>query len=506
MAGQFESRGERRLGRRIVAVTFAGVTIAGLWACWPREPTVPSVTPKLVDPDPWTPEERDDEDSPLPRFIENELRAMVKAGESTPQTGDVADFDALLEQLVAITVAAHHAAKADDGAKIERLEEPGNAILRRILTHVEDPDNKALFKLTGLPSEDTTLRGTARRHLCLGILRRGLERRLMGFETGGSRDPLDHLVQTMLESIPQDEVVAGDLSKLLTGTRYLGVAHEAPVLDVVALAAEDRYLIPWVTGILQTLWDNLQAEGARTSEELIHLALMFRADANRAKRLVALRHLLVAGGGRYRELVLHEVVSTRDEELCAELTMTVATKLPPQKAITTLERLSMVTTRQLMPAFMTLGEREPRILVEAYERNLADGTRADYRAELVTGAGFGGGSVGLKVARMAFEHDPDPTVRSRAMFALTGQAGAAEGEKILMAALDDPAFAEHPGRLGQVVLALQNLVATGNPNAVDRVGRRLKGMGQLDAEDRRRLEMILERALPKSGGQRRSGK
>jgi hypothetical protein len=92
------------------------------------------------------------------------------------------------------------------------------------------------------------------------------------------------------------------------------------------------------------------------------------------------------------------------------------------------------------------------------------------------------------------------------MLALTGQVGAAEGEKILMAALDDPAFAEHPGRLGQVVLALQNLVATGNPNAVDRVGRRLKGMGQLGAEDRRRLEMILERALPKSGGQRRSGK
>jgi hypothetical protein len=194
--------------------------------------------------------------------------------------------------------------------------------------------------------------------------------------------------------------------------------------------------------------------------------------------------------------VLEEAIASRDEELVAGLTMTVATTMPTDTALTSLRRLSLVTTRQLMPAFLVLGEREPAALLAAYEQSLAEGTGGEFRAELVTGVGFRGGESGLETARLALGNDPDPAVRTRAMLVLTGRGTPAEGEHALMTLLDDPDFASHPLHLGEAVLALENLASRGDPNAVDRVGRRLLGNGALSPADRRLLEQILQRALP----------
>ena len=104
--------------------------------------------------------------------------------------------------------------------------------------------------------------------------------------------------------------------------------------------------------------------------------------------------------------------------------------------------------------------------------------------------------VGLKLAQLAFANDPDPAVRTRAMFAITGNADSRTGEKTLMAVLDDSTFTADPSRLGSIVGALQNLASIGDYNAVDRIGKRLMKRTGLRAGDRRQLELILRRVLP----------
>jgi len=225
-------------------------------------------------------------------------------------------------------------------------------------------------------------------------------------------------------------------------------------------------------------------------------ALIFRIDANPAKRLVAMRYLLVADNGRYREFILQEAIATRDEQLISELTVTAADQLAPREAISALERLSLVTKRPQTMAFMRLSLRDSKVIFDAYEQKLADGTRPDFRAELITAAGFRNGADGLKLAQLAFDHDPDPEVRTRAMFAIAGNADSKTGEKTLMAALDDATFSADPSRLGSIVCALQNLASAGDYNAVDRIGKRLLKRTGLLPGDRRRLELILRRVLP----------
>ena len=58
-----------------------------------------------------------------------------------------------------------------------------------------------------------------------------------------------------------------------------------------------------------------------------------------------------------------------------------------------------------------------------------------------------------------------------------------------------------------MVLALENLVGVGDPNVIARVGKRILGTGLLTEVDQRRLELILERALPRGAeDDRRKGK
>jgi hypothetical protein len=87
------------------------------------------------------------------------------------------------------------------------------------------------------------------------------------------------------------------------------------------------------------------------------------------------------------------------------------------------------------------------------------------------------------------------------MMVLSGQADATEGEQALHRALSDAAFEGSPRRLGEVVLALENLAQKGDANAVERVARRLRDNPGLHAQDRLRLQRIVESCVPQGQGQ-----
>jgi hypothetical protein len=145
-----------------------------------------------------------------------------------------------------------------------------------------------------------------------------------------------------------------------------------------------------------------------------------------------------------------------------------------------------------------LGFRAPELLADSYRELLASNTQPGWRSDLVTGIGMTTSPLAIEIAQLALENDPSPDVRLQAMFALTSKRQAELGERALQQVLDDPRIAQDPLRLGAVVLALQNLEAGGNSNALDRVGQRLRGL-PLAEGSRQTLEAILARGLP--GGQ-----
>jgi hypothetical protein len=233
----------------------------------------------------------------------------------------------------------------------------------------------------------------------------------------------------------------------------------------------------------------------RTATDLASVALLFKDDTNPTRRLAALQHLL--GDARYREMVVREVVERRDGRLAREIGLSAARTLAATDAIAVLERVCHLAPQQLTGAFLHLGAGDSSALRQAYEQRLADGTASAFRAELITGAGFTGRAEDIALAQLAFRQDPHPDVRSRAMLVLTAQAGTALGEQTLMAALDDATFSADPARLGQIVLALENLAPGGDPNAIDRVAKRLLVRSELLPGDRSNLEKVLARALPR---------
>lgn len=409
------------------------------------------------------------------------------------------NFDELLAQLVDLALRIRERLEVDDRVTAQALDKQAKALWDELMRCRPPAEEPALFLLGEFLAEDPTPAAEIRRRLCVQLVAEGLTRRLRRFRATGERGPLDHLVTGILATVPGDEALAPALAGLLTSQPYLGLAHEDQVLDLVAAAAEQAFLVEIATGLLRTLWHNLELIGARTSTELAGLALLFKDDANPSRRLAALQHLLSARGGRFREIVVQEVVQGGDAGLARELGVAASIELDPAEALAVLQRLTPVAGASLMAAFMALGERDEVLLQRAYDEQLALDSDPNLRAELVTGAGFRGTPAAVEMARSAFDHDPDAEVRSRAMFVLTSQAGTALGEATLMAALDDPRFGDDPIRLGQIGLALENLVHHGELNAVDRVGHRLLARQKLLPADRERLEALLRRVLPGSG-------
>lgn len=465
----------------------AAAALALLVVGWVSQLTTGSPAP-VADPDPTSDERASTATTPpLQEDAREELPIPAAEQEQrSPRLG----FAEYLEQLVCLATAAAEARRKGDKARVATIDTQGRELLEEMLRELESPEESALHALTGFLPEDATLAGQIRWSICLQLVRMGLELRHKHLRQGDLRDPLDHLLLSILACIPQEERLAKDLEALLLRQPYLDVPQENAVLDLVAVAPEQPFLIPIATELLLTLWTNLEANGTRSSSELASLALLFKGDTNPSRRLAALRHLLCADGGRYKELVLRDAIDRRDPQVLGELALTISKRLPPKQAIADLLRISQVSSQSLTPALLNLGWRDAGVLREAYDKQLGNAAHADFRAHLVTGAGFQQGPAGLKLALDAMEVDPDANVRCRALMVVTTRADPALAEKRVMALLDGPEFSNSPEHLGKIVLALQNLATRNCRNTIRRVADRILAMGKLRAGDERLLRRL----------------
>jgi len=469
--------------RRLVAfVALAALAAGAVWSLRGRSEAPPDPRTRATPPAgvaPTATAVRRPQRSPIPSF-------------DPRQPG----FEEMVDGLVDLGIQTWEALEADDDPAARELDEQTRTEVTTLTRLVDASDEKALHALCGLLSEDTTLSGRVRRKVLLTIVEVGLRARWQQVDYGGSRASADRLVEAMLVSLPQDELLARELGlEILANEPFLGATHERCVLEIVERSTREEFLASVAEALLTTLWRNLERDGSRSSTELASLALLFAEDTNPSRRLAALRHLLTADSGRYEQFAVDLVVRSGDRDLAREIAMTGATELPPKRALRVLERLADIESTATTAAFLMLGQRDPDTLRNAYEQKLADRIAPHVRAELVTGAGFRGDAV--DVAQLAFTHDPDPEVRTRAMFVLSAQATPEVAERTLLEALDDPRFADREDRVGAVVAALRNIALAGEVNAVDRIGRRMLVHPHLGDEDRRRVEELLARYTPR---------
>jgi hypothetical protein len=236
----------------------------------------------------------------------------------------------------------------------------------------------------------------------------------------------------------------------------------------------------------------VQAAGERSSEELSRLALLLLADSDASQRTAACRQLL--RDPRYRGVVLGWLRERGDRAVAAEVAGLAARELPVADALVVLRELAGTLPRAAN-AYLVLGHREPDAVADGYRELLAANTHANVRCDLVTGVGMMRTPLGRELAELALHGDPAVEVRLQAVFALTSHGVADVGENALSAALDDPRIAGDPAHLASVVLALGNLEAAGDANAIDRIAQRLRTL-PLAPECRQRLDALVRRAVP----------
>jgi hypothetical protein len=144
---------------------------------------------------------------------------------------------------------------------------------------------------------------------------------------------------------------------------------------------------------------------------------------------------------------------------------------------------------------LTLALKDPAGLRTAYENLAGEGRDAALRADLISGLGFNPSPENTALTRLAFDQDPDPGVRARALLALS--TSVALGELAISRALDDPSFLGKRGeRMPDVISAIQNLAGTGELNAEARLGRRVLARPGLAETDRADLRRLLVETLP----------
>ena len=473
----------RGLGFAIVALVLAVVS----WLCLLATGGSPATAADLP-PDPNS-ELPSAASKPLQEGEREEIVAHPEKERRWRQLPELGFAD-YLERLVGLATAAAAARQRGERTRVSALDAEGQRLLEEMLRELEAPEESALHALTGLMPEDATIAGQIRWSICLQLVRMGLELRHERFRQGDLRDPLDHLVLSILACIPQEERLAKDLATLMRKQPYLCARQENAVLDLVALAPEQRFLIPIATELLLTLWANLEANGARSSSDLASLALLFKGDINPSRRLAALQHLLTADGGRYKELVLRDAIGRRDPQVLGELVLAISQRLPPKEAVGDLLRISQVCNRGLTSALLNVALRDASVLRDAYDKHLADDSHADFRGHLITGAGFQQDTAGLDLALDALRVDPDPAVCCRALMVITARADPLLAEARLMSLLDQPKFSDSSDHLGRVVLALQNLATRDCPNTLRRVADRMLATGRLHAGDERLLRRL----------------
>lgn len=395
-------------------------------------------------------------------------------------------FDEDVEHLVALGLATGSHAAAGRREEARALDAESRACFDALVQAHADAGERALQGLLGStdrlePADEVRVRVW---QLALGA---ALARR-----HAVDAASTDALVDSVLTGLRGNAPRAPVLGALIARMPYLRAVHENAVLGLVDDAARGEAPPELAVELLLTLWRNLQGSGVRASQELDSLALLLLEDANVVHRLAACRRLLA--DPRWRHLALER--ARKDPALRRETALAAATELAPSEALSALAELHPGSGQELFGAFVTLGSRDVQCLVDAYEHRLATDTEPRLRASLLAGAGSLGHPHGVALAEAAHQHDPDPLVREQARFVLTAHAPADVGERVLQQALDDPLVLADPGRLGAIVLALENLARAGELHALDRVGRRLRATALREA-DRVRLEELLERHLPR---------
>jgi hypothetical protein len=407
----------------------------------------------------------------------------------------LASFEELVEQLVTLGMQVADFAQQDEIDAAKTADQEARRAFGELMERFQDAGEHGLAMLASVQNDPVDPRDRGRCIVLKLVLETELARRDATATAVADRSRIDPLVQSLLEIMPQASAIADTGAEVLVDRPYLRLVHEPAVLGLVRLAAAQKFSRQHATKLLLTLWDNLQKNGERSSDELSRLALMLLVDSDPSQRTAACRQLL--SDARYRDLVLSWLREGNDQTVANEIACLAAHELPPAEALQVLRELAPVLPRSPAPYIM-LGFRAPELLADAYREQLASNTQPAWRSDLITGIGFTQTDLGIEIAQFALDNDPSPDVRIQAMFALTSKRQEGLAERALQQVLDDPRIAQDPLRLAAVVGALQNLEAGGYANALDRVGQRLRGL-PLAEWSRQTLEGILARSLP--GGQ-----
>lgn len=416
--------------------------------------------------------------------FEERVDELVRIGQRTAELAQQDDVDA--------AKAADLQARTRFGELMDRFADAGERALAMLTTLVAPAPEADLA--APLPSDRPTSNG--RRLVLQLVVKTECERRDHDAAALQERARLDAFVQAILDVMPGSTLLAEVGEATLAEQRWLRAVHEPGVLGLVRLAAEQRFPRPIATRLLLTLWDNLQQSGERSSEELSRLALLLLGDDDPSQRTAACRQLLK--DARYRNLVLAWLRERGDRAVANEVAGLAARELPIAEALAVLRELA-ATLPRAPNAYLVLGFRAPEAVADSYRELLAANTHANVRCDLITGIGMTRTPLGLAIAQLALDSDPAAEARVQAVFALTAQGGVEHGEAAIQRALDDPGIANDPQHLGAMVLALQNLEAGGDANAIDRVGRRLQALPLPDSA-RQTLAAMLERCLPAGHG------
>lgn len=441
--------------------------------------------------------------------------AMVAAAEpaaappptATPERDPVAPpppppaptFEERIARLVALGTRTAQFAQDDDHEAAKASDTEARQEFAALMDAFPDVGERGVAMLVdtaaaGPTSTDPDPLAPARRTVLQLTIATDLARRHTAALAADDRSRIDPLVQSILDVMPQADRVAEAGAQVLGDRPFLRGTHEPAVLGLVQLAGEGTFPRPIATRLLLTLWDNLQRTGERSSDELSRLAMLLLADADPSKRTAACRQLL--GDPRYRAMAIVWLREHGDRTVAAELAGIAAHELEPAAALAVLRELAPLLQRA-PNAFLVLGTRAPEVLADAYRELLAGNTQPGVRTDLIAGLGFAASPLGREITELALRDDPSPEVRIQAVFAMTAT-GAEAGERAMQQLLDDPAVAQDGNRLGALVLALHNLEAAGDPNAIERVGRRLRSL-PLSEGSRQSLEALLVRSLPGGG-------
>jgi len=422
------------------------------------------------------------------------IREEVRRADPTPSPSFVERID----RLCALSARIAALAQDDEYEAAQALDADARELLAATMAQFSDAGERALDQVVQQPD---VAAGTSRlpgENTRLGVLQvvlaAELSRRREAAVAHGEHDGVNALTQAVLDTMPIGRNTSEMGDRVLHRQPYLRLAHEPMVLHLLQLASEGEFSREIATRMLLTLWDNLEATGARSSDELSRLALLRLDDRDASQVVAACRQLL--SDPRYRDLALAWLKERADPVLAHAVARLAGRELPPTDALLVLRELSPML-EHTRGTFLAVGVRAPEIVADAYREQLAADTQPQLRRELVMGVGMLPDGSGLEVARLALLHDPSVEVRLQALFVHTVHADKVDAEAAVNALLDDPVIAHEPTHLAAVVLALQNL-EHGDANVMARLGARLHAMA-LAPRSRDLLDQMLARSLPGGG-------